>query len=164
MQAPKVRFNPLFFLTFDAVQLNLPPFEPRLEKRNGVLRIFDVVRRKFVVLTPEEWVRQHMVHFLIQSVGVPLGSLAVERGLEVHGTTRRFDILAYKAGQPWALVECKAPDVRISQEVLFQAWSYHQTIPAPLVVLTNGMEHLIGEVQGQQLSVIQQFPTYSLWP
>jgi hypothetical protein len=164
MEAPKVRSGPLILWNFAPVNLNLPPFEPRLEKRDGTVRIFDVVRKKYVVLTPEEWVRQHMVHYLLGHLGIPLGSVAVERGLDLNGTTRRFDVLAYKGGQPWALIECKAPEVPINQEVLFQAWSYHQVIPAPLVVLTNGMQHLIGLVQGNQLTLVQQFPSYTAWP
>ena len=103
--------------------------------------IFDETRKKLLVLTPEEWVRQHFVHFLIGK-GVPKGLLALERGLSYNKLQKRSDILVYDHdGQPNMLVECKAPQITLDQSVLSQALTYNQTIKAKYIAITNGMQH-----------------------
>ena len=101
-----------------------------------------MLRRKHVVLTPEEWVRQHVVHYLINHLGYPRGLLVLERGLRYNQRLKRTDLLAMNAaGQPLLLVECKAPSVKIDAAVARQAATYNQTIGAPLLLLTNGLTH-----------------------
>ena len=103
--------------------LDLPPFEPKLtQSATNQPLIWDGLRRKHVVLTPEEWVRQHVVHYLINHLGYPRGLLALERGLRYNQRQKRTDLLARDpAGQPLLLVECKAPTVPITQAVARQA-------------------------------------------
>ncbi|MDO7852006.1 type I restriction enzyme HsdR N-terminal domain-containing protein [Hymenobacter convexus] len=145
--------------------LDLPPFEAKLTKSatNQPL-IWDILRRKHVVLTPEEWVRQHVVHFLINDLGYPRGLLALERGLRYNQRQKRTDLLALDpAGQPLLLVECKAPVVAIDAAVARQASTYNQTIGAPLLLLTNGLVHYCWRVDfvartNERLAEIPAFP------
>ena len=123
--------------------LDLPPFKAKLTQSvtNQPL-IWDSLRRKHVVLTPEEWVRQHVVHYLINHLGYPRGLLALERGLHYNQRRKRTDLLALDpAGRPLLLVECKAPAVALDAAVARQAATYNQTVGAPLLLLTNGLTH-----------------------
>ncbi|WP_350356603.1 type I restriction enzyme HsdR N-terminal domain-containing protein [Hymenobacter canadensis] len=109
--------------------------------------IWDILRRKQVVLTPEEWVRQHVVHYLISHRGYPKGLLSLERGLHYNQRRKRTDLVALDAtGQPLLLVECKAPSVPITAAVAQQAATYNQTVGAPLLLLTNGLQHFCWRV------------------
>jgi hypothetical protein len=96
-----------------------------------------------VVLTPEEWVRQHMIHYLIGEKNYPQSLLAVERGLELNGLRKRFDLLAFnKNGQPQLLVECKSPDVELSKAVFEQIAIYNAKFKVTLLLVTNGLQHI----------------------
>ena len=123
--------------------LDLPPFEANLtQSATNPPLIWDGLRRKHVVLTPEEWVRQHVVHYLINHLGYPRGLLALERGLRYNQRQKRTDLLALNSeGKPLLLVECKAPSVAIDASVARQATTYNQTIGAPLLLITNGLVH-----------------------
>lgn len=122
--------------------LNLPPLQEPLHIRDGEVRCR--VRRRFVKLEPEEWVRQNMLGYLIEALGFPAGAIAVEFPLILNGMRRRADILCQTPnGSPLLLVECKAPEVRLSQAALDQVWRYGlalKTLP-PVIVLTNGLHH-----------------------
>lgn len=95
-----------------------------------------------MVLTPEEWVRQHFAVFMRDHLGYPQGYMALEVGLVLNGMTNRADIVTYdRTGKPWMIVECKAPDVKISPEVFYQASRYQNGLAAPFIVVTNGLVH-----------------------
>ena len=122
--------------------LNLPDFELNLKKEANQTWIFDPIRRKYVVLTPEEWVRQHFINYLIQHLGYPRSLIKVESGLSVHKMIRRSDLLVYdRTGSPHMLVECKAPHVKIDQKVFDQVSAYNTHYQAGLLVVTNGINH-----------------------
>ena len=123
--------------------LDLPPFEAKhTQSATNQPLIWDGLRRKHVVLTPEEWVRQHVVHYLVGHLKYPRGLLVLERGLRYNQRQKRTDLLAMgPAGQPLLLVECKAPGVAIDAAVARQATTYNQTVGAPLLLLTNGLVH-----------------------
>ncbi|MBX0290259.1 type I restriction enzyme HsdR N-terminal domain-containing protein [Hymenobacter sp. HSC-4F20] len=128
-------------------ELNLPPFEYKVTKSSENLLIWDVLRRRNVVLTPEEWVRQHVVHYLINHRGYPKGLLSLERGHRYNQRQKRTDLVALDAtGKPLLLVECKAPSVPITAAVALQAATYNQTIGAPLLLLSNGLSHFCWRV------------------
>ena len=124
-------------------ELDLPPFAAKIsQSATNQPLIWDGLRRKHVVLTPEEWVRQHVVHYLADHLGYPRGLLALERGLRYNQRQKRTDLLALdSAGKPLLLVECKAPTVAIDAAVAHQATTYNQEIGAPLLFLTNGLVH-----------------------
>ena len=122
--------------------LTLPPFDYQVKKSAGKLWIFDIIRRRYFVLTPEEWVRQHVVHFLIGHRGYPPALVAVEREISVCGLRRRFDIVCFdRSAAPYLVVECKAPSVELSAAVFDQAFRYNLTLQAWYVAITNGIVH-----------------------
>lgn len=142
--------------------LNLPPFEYKVKKQNGQVRIFDSIRKRYVVLTPEEWVRQHFIHFLIERKGYPAQLIAVEKEIQVCGMKRRFDIVCYdRQATPYLIVECKAPSVSLSQVVFDQAFQYNLSISARFVAITNGCEHYCGEISGtNQFRGLPEIPDF----
>lgn len=134
-------------------ELNLPAIVPKFLNKEGKVFIFDFLRKKYLLLTPEEWVRQHWIHFLISNQGYPKGLLALEKGLVYNGLQKRTDLVVFdRAGLPYLLVECKAPDIEINQQVLSQALAYNQTLKCPFIALTNGRKHIFmgfSEVEGR---------------
>ena len=122
------------------IQLGFPTFAYKI--RNGLKteEIFDVVRRKYVTLTDEEWVRQHCIAYLIHQKKYPITLIAVEKGLSVNGLRKRTDILIYtKDGLPKLIVECKAPEVKIDDKVFDQIVTYNMGLKVPYIVVTNGI-------------------------
>ena len=118
--------------------LNFPEYVFRLRKN----QIFDPARRKFVALTPEEWVRQHVIRYLAETGGYPLSLMAVEAQMELNSLRKRVDILVYgKDTKPLLIVECKAPSVKISQAVFDQAARYNLKAGAAYYFLSNGLTH-----------------------
>ena len=146
-------------------QLNLPAFEYKIKHAPGASLIFDFIRRKYVTLTPEEWVRQHFINYLVAHLQYPKSLLAIERGTTYNTLAKRTDLCVYDTnGQPVMLVECKATQVPISAATVKQASMYNQKIKARYVVLTNGLEHYCWEVnfktlQFQPLAHIPSFST-----
>jgi hypothetical protein len=129
------------------ISLNLPPFEYKLKKAEDKLWIFDIIRKKYVVLQPEEWVRQHFIHYLINQASCPRSLIKVEGGLIFNQLRKRSDIVVFdQRGKPWMIVECKSMDVQVNDNTLFQAATYNKTIQAPYLVVTNGMKHLYAHI------------------
>ena len=123
-------------------ELNLPPYDYRLKKEGEQIRIFDPIRKKYVALTPEEWVRQHFINFLLSEKNVPAGLVIFEKKITMNTMSRRPDILVHnKKGKPVMIVECKAPEVKISQDTFDQIARYNSVIKAPYLVVTNGLQH-----------------------
>lgn len=126
--------------------------------------IFDALRRKYVLLTPEEWVRQHFAHFLMQTHSYPKSLISIERGTTYNKLQKRTDLCVYdQLGQPYLLVECKAAHVPITQDVVKQVSVYNQVLRARYVVITNGLEHYCWEVdfESRQYKPLPGIPPYS---
>lgn len=122
--------------------LNLPVYDLQIRRHNGDLEIFDPFRKKYVSLTPEEWVRQNFAQYLVQQKNYPASLLAVEIGLRYNQLRKRADILIYnREGKPLLMVECKAPTVKISQDTFDQIAMYNQQFKVDLLVVTNGLDH-----------------------
>jgi hypothetical protein len=122
--------------------LNFPAFEFRTRLQNGRNEIFDPVRRRFVALTPEEWVRQHLILLLHQVKGYPLSVLGVEKQLLLNRQPKRFDLVIFRRnGEPLLLAECKAPGIEISEKTFDQAARYNLLLHAEYFLITNGMDH-----------------------
>lgn len=123
-------------------KLNLPEYDFRTKNENGKLMIFDGIRKKFVSLTPEEWVRQNFVEFLKLEKNYPASLMAVEKQISVNGNPRRFDLLIYhRDGSPRLIAEFKAPSVKISQNTFDQVVRYNMALKVEFVVVSNGMQH-----------------------
>ncbi len=122
--------------------LNLPAYDFRIQNRRGKEMIFDPIRQKYVRLTPEEWVRQHFVQYLVRERGVPQALVAVEMGFTYQRMARRADVVVYdRQGRPLMMVECKAPEVEIRQDVFDQVARYNRVVQARYLVVTNGLVH-----------------------
>lgn len=132
------------------------------KNEKGNLQIFDVIRKKFVDLTAEEWVRQHLVHFLIQEIQVPLAVIAVEKQFFLNNTKRRFDVLVYTTDlKPLVMVECKAPEVEINQFTVNQALRYNLELKVPYVLLSNGLQHVFLDVRHENPQILKNIPLFS---
>lgn len=122
--------------------LSLPKYDFNLKSIEGITHIFDVVRKKYVQLTPEEWVRQHMVHHLIEEKQFSKSWISVEQGLMYNGMNKRADIICYNHdGNALLLVECKAASVKINQSVFEQIARYNFDLRVPYLLVTNGLKH-----------------------
>ena len=122
--------------------LNFPSYTFRLKNSENNTHIFDVIRKKFVVLQPEEWVRQHCVQYLIQEKNYPISLINVEKVVLINGLKKRYDIVVFNPDGSLALVvECKAPKVKITQAAFDQIARYNLTLKAPYLMVTNGLNH-----------------------
>jgi len=122
--------------------LNLPAFQFKLKQTGLNRQIFDAIRKKYVALTPEEWVRQNFIQFLIQNKKFPASLIAVEAGLKINQLQKRLDVLVYnKQGIPHLMVECKAPHIKISQDTFDQIARYNMLFKVKYLVVTNGLQH-----------------------
>ena len=129
------------------LSLNLPVFDTKIATRNGKNVIFDVIRRRYVALTPEEWVRQHFVHFLIVHKGYPSSLMANEVLLNLNGTKKRCDTVLYKRDlSARMIVEYKAPHVEITQTVFDQIVRYNSVLQVRYLIISNGITHYCCEV------------------
>jgi len=146
------------------IRLNLPEYQFKMERRDDAKwYIFDEIRKKKVVLTPEEWVRQNFIQFMNKEHQVPLSMMVLEKDLELNGKKKRADILVYnKEGKPFAIVECKASHVAISQDVFDQVARYNLVLKVPYLIVTNGLEHFYSSIDFEKdsFSFLKYFPHY----
>ena len=143
--------------------LNLPTFAAKVKERDGKPVIFDPVRRKFVALTPEEWVRQHFVNYLICNKGYPQELLANEVSLKLNGTTKRCDTVAYdRFLAPLMIVEYKAPHIEITSAVFDQIARYNMALHVHYLTVSNGINHFCCKIDYENLtySFLKEIPTY----
>ncbi|MBT8272715.1 MAG: type I restriction enzyme HsdR N-terminal domain-containing protein [Bacteroidia bacterium] len=123
-------------------KLNFPSYKFRLKNSENKTLIFDEIRKKFVVLQPEEWVRQHCLKYLIEEKKIPKSLISVEKMIELHGTKKRYDIIIFKPdGSIFLIVECKSPQIKINQNTFDQIARYNMVLNANYLMLTNGIEH-----------------------
>jgi len=144
-------------------ELNFPTYQFRIKSSENTKYIFDIIRKKYVVLTPEEWVRQHAVHFLVFEKKYPKSLIAVEKQLKVNNLIRRFDVLVFNnKGLPELIVECKSPKVKISQDTFDQIARYNLELNANFLVVTNGLQHYYCKLdhENQQYIFLKELPNY----
>lgn len=136
-------------------KLNLPSYSFRLKEENGKPYIFDKFRKKFLVLTPEEWVRQHFAVYLVEELNYPQNLISIEYSMKVNTLSKRGDIVAFnRKGQAVLLVECKAPSVKIDQKVFDQIATYNMQLNVPLLAVTNGLNHYCCQVDFSKKSYL----------
>lgn len=143
--------------------LNLPRTDLRLKQEEGRTSVFDVLRRRYVALTPEEWVRQHFVHFLIEHKAYPAACLGNEISLSVEGLKKRCDTVIYGPNaRPLAIVEYKAATVPITQRVFDQTWRYNMPLRVPYIIISNGMQHFCCRINYETSTSVflADIPTY----
>lgn len=145
-------------------ELNLPAFDIQLTQRDGKLQVWDILRQRFVRLTPEEWVRQHFVHYMINELGYPSSLLMNEVSLMVEGLSRRSDSVLYdRQLRPIMLIEYKAPSIPLGPKVLEQIVRYNYTMRVPYLILSNGLEHQAYYIDydAMKYEVLTQIPEYA---
>lgn len=143
------------------VQLNLPPFEYKVTKIGEKPHIFDIVRRKYLLITPEEWVRQHVLHWLINQHRYPKSLIRTESGLHYNQLAKRSDILVYdRQGKTFLLVECKASHIALTEAVLEQAIRYNAILKAPYLLISNGLEHFLYKIYQGEAILMNEIPMY----
>jgi len=145
-------------------QLNFPSYGFRLKNSENKVFIFDVVRKKFVVLQPEEWVRQHVVHYLINTKNYPVSHINVEKQLTVNSLKKRYDVVVFNAdGSIRVLVECKAPKRSVSQNTFDQIARYNMQLKAEYLMVSNGLEHFCCKMdfQNEKYTFLEHIPDFS---
>jgi hypothetical protein len=143
--------------------LKFPSYQFNIKREADQVFIFDEVRKKWLVLTPEEWVRQHVVFYLVGEKGYMPGLIGVEKSIKVNQRIKRFDLVCFdQEAKPLLIVECKAPEVPITQHTLEQAMRYNSEVQAKYLMLTNGLEIVVGRInyESKQLEYLQEIPSF----
>jgi type I site-specific restriction endonuclease len=145
------------------IPLNLPPYPFKISDDNGLLSLFDEIRKKNIILTPEEWVRQHFVQYLIRQKGYPRSLIRLEGGLKLNGLQKRTDIVVFNSsGQRILIVECKAPSVSIDQKTFDQVARYNMVHKVCLLAVSNGLQHYYCTIDHEErkYQFIEELPVY----
>ena len=144
-------------------KLNFPAYTFRFKNSENKVAIFDVIRKKFIILTPEEWVRQHTVQFLLEEKKYPKSYINVEKLIKVNDTSKRYDIAVFKPnGELFLLIECKAPEVAISQNTFDQIARYNLKLKAEYLMVTNGLNHYFCQMdfENEKYVFLKELPNF----
>jgi predicted type IV restriction endonuclease len=146
-------------------KLNFQAYNFRFKNSENKVSIFDEIRKKFIILTPEEWVRQHVVQFLLAEKKYPKSLINVEKVLKVNGLRKRYDAVVFNPdGSIFILIECKAPEVKITQATFDQIARYNMTMKSQFLMVTNGLNHYFCQMdfENEKYQFLQELPDYSL--
>lgn len=144
-------------------KLNFPSYSFKVKNRENKRYIWDIIRKKYILITPEEWVRQHTIHFLIQEKNYQAMWMSVEKQFAVNGQHKRADIVVYdKNLNPFIIIECKAPNIKITQETFDQIARYNLSLNAKYLMLTNGLQHYYCEMdfENETYIFLEGIPDY----
>ncbi len=146
-------------------RLNLPTYSFNIKSLDKGEQIFDICRKKWVALTPEEWVRQHLLHYFTTELNYPAGLVAIELSIRINGLNRRCDMVVFnRRGTPVMIAECKAPEVKLEQKTFDQVARYNLGFQVPYLLISNGMKHfcaLLNQSEGDY-RFLDSFPDYSV--
>ncbi len=145
-------------------KLNLPEYSFKIRETDGYKEIFDNIRKKYLKLNPEEWVRQNFISYLLNEKSYPNGLLLIEKEIKLHGLKRRPDLVVYsKEAKPIVIVEFKAPSVKIDEEVFFQAAMYNKKLQVPYLILSNGIQHYCAHINTETgiVKYLPQIPDFT---
>jgi len=144
-------------------KLNLPEYQFKIIKTNDKLKIFDLVRKKYVMLTPEEWVRQNFIMYIIKEKKVPESHIKIESSLQINSLIKRTDAVVYNKNMELsALIEFKAPDVKIDMKVFEQINIYNSGLKTQFLIVTNGITHYFAQInyEKEKIFFVNDFPLY----
>ncbi len=141
--------------------IQFPPFRFKIQQQQGREYIFDEVRRKWVRLTPEEWVRQNVLQYLLQVMHYPAALLAIEKEIHLGELRKRCDVVVYKNAQPWMVIECKEMNVPLNESVLMQLLRYNTAFGCTYLVITNGSYTWSWEIKDGNATEIMELPAWS---
>lgn len=148
-------------MSFIFPDLKYPPINIKLKQEKQRFMVFDVIRKKWLVLSPEEWVRQHILHWLIHQKNISPGFLSVEKELSVNGLKRRYDIVIYNTvPEPVMVIECKAPSVPLSEQTIEQALRYNMELGAAFCFISNGLEDLLFKSEKGKAVAVSDWPVW----
>ncbi len=143
------------------IDVRYPEPQFRMKKEQGKQYIFDTIRKTWLLLTEEEWVRQNFVNYLVEELNYPSSVIAIEKEIRLNDLKKRFDILVYdKEHQPWMLIECKEPKVNLSEDVLQQVLRYNISVPVEYIVITNGAT-TVGWKREGELKLLNEMPVWN---
>jgi hypothetical protein len=137
-----------------------PTYPFKIQQVQGKDQIFDPFRKSWIILTPEEWVRQNTLQYLVQTCNYPSSLIAVEKTIQLGELDKRFDIVVYKNDKPWMIIECKEARVEIGDKTLQQILQYQQVLKAEYLIITNGYQTLGAKIDSGKLHPLQNFPEY----
>ena len=140
--------------------LNYPAYPFKIQLVEGKDQIFDPLRKSWIILTPEEWVRQNILQYLVQTCKYPASLIAVEKTIHLGELKKRFDIVVYKNDTPWMIIECKEAQVEISEKTMHQILQYQQVLTASYLIMTNGHRTFGAKIASGKLQALQSFPEY----
>lgn len=144
------------------IRIDYPQVDFRLRKQDEMEQVFDPIRKQWVRLTPEEWVRQNFLQYLVLIRNFPEKLMAIEREIKLGELKKRFDILVFdQEQQPWMMVECKAADVKLDEAVLQQILRYHIALPVKILVITNGPQTFAWEKKDNTLHLLENLPDFT---
>ena len=146
-------------------KLNFYSYSFRFKNSENKVSIFDEIRKKFIILTPEEWVRQHVVQFLLEEKKYPKSHINVEKVLIVNGLRKRYDVVVYNPdGSICILIECKAPEIKIAQATFDQIARYNMTMDAQFLMVTNGLDHYFCQMdfENEKYQFLAGLPNYTI--
>ena len=144
-------------------KLKFQLYDFRFKNSENKASIFDEIRKKFIVLTPEEWVRQHVVQFLLEEKKYPKSLINVEKVLKVNGLRKRYDVVVFNPdGSIFILIECKAPQIKIAQATFDQIARYNMTMKAQFLMVTNGLNHYFCQMdyENEKYEFLKELPDY----
>lgn len=150
----------LILLDFPMQALEYPTYPFKLQKFKGKDQIFDPFRQIWILMTPEEWVRQNILQYLVQVCHYPSSLIAVEKTIQLGTLNKRFDIVVYKNDQAWMIIECKEARVDIGEKTLHQILQYQQVMVAEYLIITNGHQTKGAQIKSGKLHELQNFPEY----
>jgi hypothetical protein len=142
------------------IVLQYPSYPFKIKAINGKDQIFDPFRKTWVVLTPEEWVRQNLLQYLVQTLHYPSSLIAVEKEIKLGELSKRFDIVVYKNEAPWMIIECKEAKVALNEKTMEQILQYQQVLTAQYLFISNGHETMGAKIESGKLQALQNFPDY----
>ena len=142
------------------ILVDFPPYEFKIQSIKGKDQIFDPCRKKWVILTPEEWVRQNLLQYLIQVCNYPAELIAIEKTIQLGDLNKRFDILIYQEEKPWMIIECKEANTTLSEKTIQQLLQYQQVLEATYLIASNGHETIGAEIKLGKLQSLHHFPNY----
>jgi hypothetical protein len=142
------------------ILVDFPSYDFKVQSKNGKDQIFDPCRKKWVVLTPEEWVRQNILQYLIQVCKYPIELIAIEKKIQLGTLNKRFDILVYHGTTPWMIIECKEANTTLNEKTVLQLLRYQQVLNATYLIASNGPTTVGAEIKLGNLQMLHEFPNY----
>ena len=155
-----IQISTHFYNELSIMNIAYPSFLPRIKEEEGKEYIFDGIRKKWLLLTPEEWVRQNFINYLIVTKQYPASLIAIEKEILVGEMRKRFDILVYKDSKPWMVIECKEMQTAVNESAIKQVMGYNITLQVPYLIITNGNNTLGVLIKEGLISSLENIPDY----